>query len=99
MDSLIFHVEADKIDTNVIDSIKAFFGKQKIQISVKSEKTLVDNSEQDIFSKIESAQQAEHEYHFTSDQLKDLIEKSIDGQSVDENEFKRNVSHQIKQTA
>jgi hypothetical protein len=30
MSSLTFSVEADKIGTNVLDSIKAFFGKPKL---------------------------------------------------------------------
>lgn len=40
MSSLVFHVDADKIDTNLLDSIKAFFGKQKIHISVDSDSKL-----------------------------------------------------------
>jgi hypothetical protein len=42
MDTLVFHVEADKLDTNVLESIKAFFGKRKIAISVEPEDVLAE---------------------------------------------------------
>jgi hypothetical protein len=34
MDTLVFHVEADKLDAKLLESIKAFFGTRKIAISV-----------------------------------------------------------------
>ena len=40
MDSLVFHIKADKANVNLLESIKAYFGNQKIEILVRPEKTL-----------------------------------------------------------
>jgi hypothetical protein len=45
MGSLIFHIEADKAYTNILESIKAFFGSQKVEIFVKSEESLLETIE------------------------------------------------------
>lgn len=45
MSSLIFHIEADKVDSNLLESIKAFFGNQKVEILVKSESSLLETVE------------------------------------------------------
>lgn len=42
MSSLVFHIDADKADVNLLESIKAFFGNQKVEILVKSEEKLSD---------------------------------------------------------
>ncbi len=42
MDSLVFHVDADKIDTTMLDSIKAFYGNRRIQVIIKPEDTVTD---------------------------------------------------------
>ncbi|QIP12940.1 hypothetical protein G8759_10050 [Spirosoma aureum] len=42
MDSLVFHIDADKVDTYLLDSIKAYFGNRRIEIIVKPEDTLTD---------------------------------------------------------
>lgn len=34
MESLVFHLDADKADQNLIDSIKACFGTRRVQITV-----------------------------------------------------------------
>ncbi|MBC3788177.1 hypothetical protein [Spirosoma utsteinense] len=34
MESLVFHLDADKADQNLIDSIKAYFGTRRVQITV-----------------------------------------------------------------
>jgi Mg/Co/Ni transporter MgtE len=52
MSSLVFHIEADKADTNILESIKAFFGSQKVEIFVKSETSLLDVIEKNKKSKI-----------------------------------------------
>jgi Mg/Co/Ni transporter MgtE len=52
MSSLVFHIEADKADTNILESIKAFFGNQKVEIFVKPEKSLLETIEKNKKSKI-----------------------------------------------
>lgn len=42
MDSLVFHVDADKIDASMLDSIKAFYGNRRIQVIIKPEDTVTD---------------------------------------------------------
>ncbi len=37
MESLIFHLEADKADTNLLDSIKAYFGSRRVLVRVEAE--------------------------------------------------------------
>jgi hypothetical protein len=39
MDPLIFHIDADKAGTNLLDSIKAYYGNRRIQVIVKPEET------------------------------------------------------------
>lgn len=90
MSSLVFHIEADKVDTNLLESIKAFFGKQKIHISVDSETEHINNKE-GFVAKIESAQSADHEYLLSSDELKNYIEDTISGTDVDDKKFRRSV--------
>ncbi len=48
MDSLVFHIDADKANVNLLESIKAYFGTQKIEILVRPEKkraAVIDNEE------------------------------------------------------
>lgn len=52
MSSLIFHIEADKADITILESIKAFFGSQKVEIFVKSEASLLEKIEKNKKSKI-----------------------------------------------
>ena len=96
---ITYRLSETEFDQNVFKSIKKIFKNRLMKISIVAEETTEIISEQDVYSKIESGQQAEHEFHFTSDQLKDFIERSIDDQSVDENQFKRTVVHQTKQIA
>ncbi len=37
MESLVFHLEADKADTNLLDSIKAHFGSRRVSVRVEAE--------------------------------------------------------------
>ena len=37
MDSLVFHIDADKADAKMLDSILAFFGNRRVQVSVQPE--------------------------------------------------------------
>ncbi len=42
MDSIIFHVDADKIGPNLAQSINAYFGTRRVQIIVKPDETAAD---------------------------------------------------------
>lgn len=42
MESLIFHVDADKVGPNLAESIKAYFGNRRVQIIVKPDPTTAD---------------------------------------------------------
>lgn len=37
MDSIVFHIDADKIGPNLASSIKAYFGNRRVQIVVKAD--------------------------------------------------------------
>ena len=53
MNSLVFHVKAHKADVNILDSIRAFFGKEEIEILVKPKKSLLEVIEKNKKSKTE----------------------------------------------
>ncbi|ADB40624.1 hypothetical protein [Spirosoma linguale] len=42
MDSIVFHIDADKAGQNLVESIKAYFGNRRVQIIVKPEETITD---------------------------------------------------------
>jgi hypothetical protein len=42
MDSIVFYVDADKVGSNLAESIKAYFGNRRVQIIVKPEETASD---------------------------------------------------------
>lgn len=42
MDSLVFHVDADKIGPNLAESVRAYFGTRRVQIIVKPDETATD---------------------------------------------------------
>ena len=42
MDSIVFHVDADKIGPNLAETIKTFFGNRRVQITVKADETAID---------------------------------------------------------
>ena len=81
MSSLIFHIEADKVDSNLLESIKAFFGNQKIEILVKSEERLSDIIKENRKSKIS--------YVFEGDEFDTVSKKILNDESVDFEPFKR----------
>ena len=81
MSSLIFHIEADKVDSNLLESIKAFFGNQKIEILVKSEERLSDI--------IKENRKAKISYVFEGDEFDTVSEKILNDESVDFEPFKR----------
>ena len=42
MDSIVFHIDADKVGPNLVESIKAYFGNRRVQVIVKPEDTAAD---------------------------------------------------------
>lgn len=42
MDSIVFHVDADKIGPNLAESINAYFGNRRVQVIVSLDKTTAD---------------------------------------------------------
>lgn len=81
MDSLVFHIEADKADINILESIKAFFGNQKVEIFVKPEKKLSEIIEKNNNSKVS--------YVFSGDEFDSITEKILNEENVDFEPFKR----------
>ncbi|MFD2571064.1 hypothetical protein ACFSUS_10495 [Spirosoma soli] len=61
MDSLIFHIEADKAGPNLLESIKAYYGNRRIQVIVTPEETLTDL--------IEKNEVADHDYALPYDEI------------------------------
>ena len=47
MDSIVFHVEADKVGSNLVESIKAYFGNRRVQIVVKVDEAATDVTDRD----------------------------------------------------
>jgi hypothetical protein len=98
MDSLVFHVEADKLDTNVLDSIKAFFGNRKIEISVKPERNPA-MAGKDVLEKVKSSEAADYEYKLSADDLKEYIHQAIAGEPDEAEKFKRILLPTVNQPA
>lgn len=42
MDSIVFHIDADKVGPNLAESIRAYFGNRRVQIIVKPDQTAAD---------------------------------------------------------
>jgi hypothetical protein len=40
MESLVFHLDADKADTNLLDSIKAYFGSRRVTVRVEPDENI-----------------------------------------------------------
>ena len=81
MSSLVFHIEADKADTNILDSIRAFFGKQEVEISVKSKKSLIEIIEENRKSNVS--------YVFSGNEFDEIAEKLLNDEPVDFAPYKK----------
>ena len=44
MESIVFHVDADKIGPNLAESINAYFGNRRVQIIVKPDETVAEKT-------------------------------------------------------
>ena len=47
MDSIVFHVDADKVGSNLTESIKAYFGNRRVQIVVRADEIAADGIARD----------------------------------------------------
>ena len=47
MNSIVFHVDADKVGPNLAESIRAYFGDRPVQIIVKPDETATDVTARD----------------------------------------------------
>lgn len=81
MSSLVFHIEADKADTNILESIKAFFGSQKVEIFVKSEKALTEIIEENRKSNVS--------YVFSGNEFDEVAEKILNDEPTDFAPYKK----------
>lgn len=85
MDSLTFHIEADKADTNLLESIRAFFGNRRVQISVTPEaQSLVD-----LEAKVEKNRQSSVAYVFEGESFATLTEQLLNDEIVDLQAYKQ----------
>jgi hypothetical protein len=66
MESLVFHLDADKADQNLIDSIKAFFGTRRVQITVMADGTTVSATDPD---KADDEEDNEPDYALPYDEI------------------------------
>ena len=81
MSSLVFHVEAHKADTNILDSIRAFFGKEEVEILVKPKKKLIDVITENRNSNVS--------YVFSGDEFDKVAEKMLNDQPIDFEQYKK----------
>ena len=81
MSSLVFHVEAHKADTNILDSIRAFFGKEEVEILVKPKKKLAEIIKENRKSNVS--------YVFSGDEFDKVAEKMLNDQPVDFEQYKK----------
>ncbi len=81
MDSLVFHIDADKANVNLLESIKAYFGTQKIEILVRPEKKLVDIIDENRKSKIA--------YVFKGNEFDTIATQILNEKEADFEPFKR----------
>jgi precorrin-6B methylase 1 len=82
MDTLVFHTEADRIEDNLLQSIKAYFGNMRVEISVKPEKkSLSELIEQNRNSKIS--------YIFEGDSFDEVASKILNDEPVDFEPYKQ----------
>ncbi|MES2778148.1 MAG: hypothetical protein V4722_28490 [Bacteroidota bacterium] len=81
MDSLTFHIEADKADVNLLESIKAYFGNRKIEILVKPERQLADI--------IAENRQSKESYVFKGNDFDNIASQIMNEEPVDFESLKK----------
>jgi hypothetical protein len=85
MDSLIFHIEADKADINMLESIRAFFGNRRIQVLVKPETLTMD----DLQEKVRQNRTSEVAYVFEGDSFSKIADQLLNDEPVDLQPYKQ----------
>lgn len=75
MDSLVFHIDADKAGPNLLESIKAYYGNRRVQVIVKPEE-----STDELIARNEAAT---HEYALPYEDLARLANALDNNESVD----------------
>lgn len=87
MSSLVFHIEADKADVAMLDSIKAFFGNRRVKVLVEPEPG--PQSSADLDEKIARNQAAEVSYVFRDDEFAQVANQLLNDQPVDLEAYKQ----------
>jgi hypothetical protein len=82
MDTLVFHTEADRIEDNLLQSIKAYFGNMRVEISVKAEK-------QSLSELIERNRASRTSYFFEGDSFDKIATKMLNDETVDFEPYKQ----------
>ncbi len=82
MDTLVFHTEADKIEDNLLQSIKAYFGNIRVEISVKAEK-------QSLSELIERNRTSKISYVFEGDSFDEVATKILNDEPVNFEAYKQ----------
>ena len=75
MESIVFHIEADKAGTNLTESIKAYFGNRRVQVIVKPEQTAAEV--------VDRNQAANHDFALPYDEIVRLANAFDHDEAVD----------------
>ncbi len=67
----IYHLNESEFDLNVFEAIKTAFKNRLLKISVETQ-TMDTVSKENFEAKIETAEQADFEYHLSADDLKSM---------------------------
>ena len=87
MDSLIFHVDADKADSKVLDSIKAFFGNRRVQISVQPE--IDPLTLDDLEEKVDQNRASPVAYVLQEREFDEVARKLLNDEPIDRETYKK----------
>ena len=87
MDSLTFHIEADKADVKMLESIKAFFGSRRVQISVQPEVNALTLD--DLEEKVAQNRASSVSYVFNGDEFEQVTQKLLNDEPVDTEAYKQ----------
>ncbi len=87
MDSLVFHIEADKADINMLESIRAFFGNRRIQVLVQPEPMTMDDLEE----KVEKNRASGVAYVFEGESFSKIAENLLNDEPIDILPYKQTI--------
>lgn len=94
-----YQLNESEFDQNVFKAIKTAFKNRLIKISISSSDVndAVAEKEHDFYTKIQSAEKANFEYHLSSNELEKFIKDSISGYEPNDEKFKREISPLVNQ--